>query len=386
MKKILSALLSAAVMLLALSESALFALEKGATYIWNGKREFEDGVNFSVRSLIHISGDVVVPENTVLYVRKGGTLVIDEGGSLTVKGKTVINNGGVLRSFGSVTVEKTGEISNYGWLINREGGSLSVKGSCNIFTVGKCNNYGKMNVEKGANLYITGHLYSREKSALSLSGKLRLMEKGFLRCYGTMTVPYGGNAQIKGRLDVTKEGKLNLSGGKLNVSEKGSLTGGGAMQLSNFLPFTSEGKVTLKVIPPKVRKVNGAYYVGEVLICNKNYNLPESYGDGIYSEAEKALKKMRQESGYYFNVISGYRSYQSQLETFTYWENLYGTREAERISARAGASEHQTGLAFDVTSLYVSYGDTEEGKWLAENCHKYGFIIRFPDGCENHTG
>ncbi len=70
----------------------------------------------------------------------------------------------------------------------------------------------------------------------------------------------------------------------------------------------------------------------------------------------------------------------------------HGEAEANTFSARPGQSEHQTGLCTDVSSpsvnyqLTTDYADTEEGRWLAEHCHEYGFIIRFPLGKEEITG
>ena len=86
------------------------------------------------------------------------------------------------------------------------------------------------------------------------------------------------------------------------------------------------------------------------------------------------------------NLVSGYRSYYDQKSTYNYWVSVYGQKDADTISARPGHSEHQTGLAFDITSLNSSYGETEEGIWLRENCFKYGFIIRYPKGKEHITG
>ena len=60
--------------------------------------------------------------------------------------------------------------------------------------------------------------------------------------------------------------------------------------------------------------------------------------------------------------------------------------EADRYSARPGHSEHQTGLAFDLNSLDQSFGQTKEGKWIAANSWKYGFILRYPQDKEAQTG
>lgn len=51
-----------------------------------------------------------------------------------------------------------------------------------------------------------------------------------------------------------------------------------------------------------------------------------------------------------------------------------------------GQSEHQTGLAFDINSTRWDFKDTIEGKWLAEHCYEYGFIIRYPENKQDKTG
>lgn len=69
-----------------------------------------------------------------------------------------------------------------------------------------------------------------------------------------------------------------------------------------------------------------------------------------------------------------------------------GIYVANQTSAKPGESEHQTGLAMDVSSPSVNfqltqyYGHTREGKWLVENAPKHGFIIRYPEGKEYITG
>ncbi|WP_432409628.1 M15 family metallopeptidase [Wukongibacter sp. M2B1] len=69
-----------------------------------------------------------------------------------------------------------------------------------------------------------------------------------------------------------------------------------------------------------------------------------------------------------------------------------GIYVANQTSAKPGESEHQTGLAMDVSSPSVNfqltqyYSQTREGKWLVENAPKHGFIIRYPAGKEYITG
>lgn len=85
--------------------------------------------------------------------------------------------------------------------------------------------------------------------------------------------------------------------------------------------------------------------------------------------------------------VSGYRSYDRQ-------KKLYEDAQKRKSSAVAppGASEHQTGLALDVScpavnlELEEEFEDTKEGKWLARHAPLYGFIIRYPRNKEKITG
>ncbi len=85
-------------------------------------------------------------------------------------------------------------------------------------------------------------------------------------------------------------------------------------------------------------------------------------------------------------IVSGFRSYQTQESIFNRNIGLYGEETANTFSAKPGQSEHQTGLAFDINSTRWAFAESREAKWLAENCWKYGFIIRYPKGKEDITG
>lgn len=84
--------------------------------------------------------------------------------------------------------------------------------------------------------------------------------------------------------------------------------------------------------------------------------------------------------------VSGYRSYQRQKSIYQRNVALHGKKATDALSAKPGSSEHQTGLTIDVSAASVSYllsqrlAQTKEGKWIAKNAHKYGFIVRYPKG------
>ncbi len=86
-------------------------------------------------------------------------------------------------------------------------------------------------------------------------------------------------------------------------------------------------------------------------------------------------------------TTSNFRSYDYQSELYNNYVAANGQTEADRFSAHPGYSEHQTGLAFDLTDPYGELLTTpEESRWLLENSWRYGFIVRYQDGKEAITG
>lgn len=134
---------------------------------------------------------------------------------------------------------------------------------------------------------------------------------------------------------------------------------------------------------------NGITYIDGILIANKTYSLPSNYGNGITSETQSAFNKMKDDAasqGLNIYIISGFRSYNTQNTIYNNYIARDGKDAADTYSARPGHSEHQTGLAFDLNSLSSSFGNTNEGIWLSNNCYKYGFILRYTKDGENKTG
>ncbi|MDD3392822.1 MAG: M15 family metallopeptidase [Bacilli bacterium] len=147
---------------------------------------------------------------------------------------------------------------------------------------------------------------------------------------------------------------------------------------------------------------------GNLIIVNKHYQLPDDYEPdnlvavknwyaygtnelkeevydaflSMYNDATKKDLKLI--------IISGYRSYDEQEVLFDSYKNSNGQTWADSIAARAGHSEHQTGLTFDLTTTGISdiddFQNTDEFTWMQENSYKYGFILRYPEGKEGITG
>ncbi len=137
-------------------------------------------------------------------------------------------------------------------------------------------------------------------------------------------------------------------------------------------------------------------YVDGILIASKRYPLPSTFAPGESAEAREAFEALAAEaklSDYELVAFSTYRSFDYQQQLYDRYVSNDGVDAADRYSARPGYSEHQTGLAFDIGELHFeqhfareSFGETPAGQWLAANAHKYGFIMRYPNGKEKITG
>ncbi len=126
------------------------------------------------------------------------------------------------------------------------------------------------------------------------------------------------------------------------------------------------------------------------------YNIKEeckSRGDiKLSKDTLTAFEKLCDEAkkeGYTIKASSGYRSYETQRILYNYYLNTDTIRDVDTYSARAGHSEHQTGLAIDIyngTIAYNKFESTDDYIWAKDNIHKFGFIIRYQKNSEYITG
>lgn len=143
------------------------------------------------------------------------------------------------------------------------------------------------------------------------------------------------------------------------------------------------------VVPYDTNAVTTPTYINGILIANKKYALSKDYNPGVDDTAYKALLSMQEaanSNGYDLTLLSGFRSYNTQYNLYNNYVKRYGKEKTDTFSARPGYSEHQTGLAFDIGKIDDNFGDTPSGIWLANNCHLYGFIVRYPKDKQNITG
>ena len=145
----------------------------------------------------------------------------------------------------------------------------------------------------------------------------------------------------------------------------------------------------IKVIVNKYHNLASNYIPGDLEKINNKYNLGNN--NLMRHEArihfEEMCEAARKDNIYIYSG-SAYRSYSYQLNLYNRYVNRDGKKAADTYAARAGYSEHQTGLATDIMKKnadYLSVSD-KEYTWLVNNSYKYGFILRYPKGKENITG
>ena len=88
-------------------------------------------------------------------------------------------------------------------------------------------------------------------------------------------------------------------------------------------------------------------------------------------------------------IVSAYRSYEYQENLYNGYLKKESREKVDTYSARAGYSEHQTGLAIDIDNGVTDYNKfhlTQEFNWMQKNAYKYGFIMRYPQDKINITG
>jgi D-alanyl-D-alanine carboxypeptidase len=164
--------------------------------------------------------------------------------------------------------------------------------------------------------------------------------------------------------------------------------------------------------------VDGPGFILDLLACleadpalrrlvDKSHALPDGYepedltelAGGSYhinrrglmlrSVAAASLARMAaaaQEDGAILLAASAYRSYDYQVEVYARNVAAEGREEADRVSARPGYSQHQTGLALDFGPIDNSFAGTPGGRWVFNNAARFGWSLSFPEGYEEITG
>jgi D-alanyl-D-alanine carboxypeptidase len=147
------------------------------------------------------------------------------------------------------------------------------------------------------------------------------------------------------------------------------------------------------VVVNKLRPLNPQDYAAadlvETPVPKQN---PSILRQAVADAVVAMFAQYKAETGLEMQVQSAYRSYSTQVRVYNGWVSSKGQAYADSHSARAGHSEHQTGLALDISALPLKcpleacFADTPQGQWLAANAYKFGFILRYPNGMDAITG
>jgi len=171
-----------------------------------------------------------------------------------------------------------------------------------------------------------------------------------------------------------------------NVSVSGE-RGDFLVQLQNILKNDDR---YLRILVDKQHPLPEDYEPGDLIeLQYKSYRAGISDLMMLRRKAEAALEEMAaaaKAAGFTLTISSAYRSYQYQIGSFERWTARLGLKEAERVSARAGRSQHQLGLVVDFGSITNDFAVSAAGKWIAANAARFGFSLSYPKGYEEITG
>lgn len=142
------------------------------------------------------------------------------------------------------------------------------------------------------------------------------------------------------------------------------------------------------ILVNKYYKLSSDYVPANLVTIESQYGKTLQLESTTY-EQYKLMWNAAKQSGLTLYIRSPYRSYATQQGLYSRYVTSDGKVAADTYSARPGYSEHQTGLAADITSPTTTFDNFEysqEFKWLQEHAHEYGFILRYPSGKEYITG
>ena len=150
------------------------------------------------------------------------------------------------------------------------------------------------------------------------------------------------------------------------------------------------------VVVNKHRPLPRDFETPELVVIRQSTSLENPRKLTLRPTAAAALEEMARDmarlgAGTLF-INSAYRSYDYQAELFKSKVKQYGMTLALLKSAKAGYSEHQTGLAVDVSvpaqgcAILECFGETKAGKWIADFSWRYGYIVRYKKDTTDITG
>ena len=200
------------------------------------------------------------------------------------------------------------------------------------------------------------------------------------------------NISVEGDYDLNKLGEYKII---IVAADKGMNK---TQQEITLRIISKDAKITKSKNGYTIITENGITKVNNLIIVNKSYSLPKDYVpsnlvkidncpviDYVKNAYDDMVKDLNKE-GMNIKVGTCYRSYGFQNILYTNYIKRDGQEKADTFSARPGFSEHQTGLAIDISPVNNSFTNTNEAIWIKNNAYKCGFIIRYPENATDYTG
>ena len=247
----------------------------------------------------------------------------------------------------------------------------------------------------GSNRYVTSAAaaaaYGTPSTALIVSGNYAGTAVGIiplaaqLHAPVVLAVPYCRSAALNDYLEANAIAEPIVVGARAIVREL-LVTGEECRSLTTAS--------SLWVVANKKNKLDPVTYVpGGLRVPNIQRTGSHSVTGATASALEALAAGSRAAGAGRIGIVSGYRSYSTQQALYARYVRTNGQKWADSQSARAGFSEHQTGLAADVSACSASscgsiynFGATAQGKWVKANAYKYGFVVRYEPGYTSTTG
>ncbi|UQN14692.1 M15 family metallopeptidase [Gulosibacter sp. ACHW.36C] len=162
------------------------------------------------------------------------------------------------------------------------------------------------------------------------------------------------------------------------------------------LPYDISTGSSVTVLVNKHYSLDPVDYAPKPTVKLTDIDVPSMNDHSLREDAAEAFKDMYEaalDDGITLDMTSGYRDYELQTELYNGYVEDLGQKGADLTSARPGSSEHQTGLAADISApgesdciLTECFSETEASDWLVEHSYEYGYILRYPDGETDVTG
>jgi D-alanyl-D-alanine carboxypeptidase len=155
------------------------------------------------------------------------------------------------------------------------------------------------------------------------------------------------------------------------------------------LQLCLEGDSSLRQLIDKQHPLSKDYVPTDLVVLGGGSYRVVSNTMQLRKVAAVSLEKMASEakaSGVTLTIGSAYRSYETQAGVYLFWKQNKEKGSVDKMSARSGYSQHQTGLVVDFAPIDKTFSKTAAGHWIAANASRFGWSLSYPANYESITG